>query len=58
MEDRAATFAADPPYEAFRLQLSLMMTGPRSQFEGDDDVPRMLTFPEHISTHRLHELSS
>ena len=27
----AATFAATPPYEAFRLQLSLMMTGPRSQ---------------------------
>ena len=37
-EDWAATFAATPPFEAFRLQLSLMMTGPRSQIEGDDDV--------------------
>ena len=27
VEDWAATFAATPPYEAFRLQLSLMMTG-------------------------------
>ena len=33
-----ATFAATPPCEAFELQLSLMMTGPRSQVEGDDDV--------------------
>ena len=38
MEDWAATFAATPPCEAFRLQLSLMMTGPRSEVEGDDDV--------------------
>ena len=30
VEDWAATFAATPPYEAFPLQLSLMMTGPRS----------------------------
>ena len=36
MEDWAATFAATPPHEAFKLQLSLMMTGPRSQVEGDD----------------------
>ena len=38
VEDWAATFAATPPCEAFRLQLSLMTTGPRSQVEGDDDV--------------------
>ena len=38
VEDWAATFAATPPYEAFRLQLSLMMTGPRSQVDGDDEV--------------------
>ena len=38
MEDWAATFAATPPYEAFRLQLSLMMTGPRSQVDGDDEM--------------------
>ena len=38
VEDWAATFAATPPYEAFKLQLSFMMTGPRSQIEGDDDV--------------------
>ena len=31
MEECAATFAATPPYEACKLQLSLMMTGPRSQ---------------------------
>ena len=42
VEDWAATFAATPPYEAFRLQLSLMKTGPRSQVEGDDDVLRLL----------------
>ena len=30
VEDWAATFAATPPYEAFKLQLSLMMIGPRS----------------------------
>ena len=34
----AATFAATPSCEAFKLQLSLMMTGPRSQVERDDDV--------------------
>ena len=28
-------FAATPPYEAFRLQLSLLMTGPRSEIQGD-----------------------
>ena len=38
VEDWAATFAATPPCEAFKLQLSLMMTGARSQVEGDDDV--------------------
>ena len=38
VEDWAATFAATPPYEAFRLQLSLMMTGPRPKVEGDDDL--------------------
>ena len=32
------TFAASPSYEAFPLQLSLMMTGPRSQIERDDTV--------------------
>ena len=42
VEDFAATFATTSPYEAFRLQLSLMMTGPRSQVEGDDDVLMML----------------
>ena len=42
VEDWAATFAATPPYEAFKLQLSLMMTGPRSQVEGDDDVLTLL----------------
>ena len=42
VEDWAATFAATPPYEAFKLQLSLMMTGPRSQVEGDDDVLMLL----------------
>ena len=34
MEDWAATFAATSPHEAFKLQLSLMMTEPRSQVEG------------------------
>ena len=38
----AATFGATPPYEAFKLQLSLMMTGPRSLVEGDDDVLTLL----------------
>ena len=42
VEDWAATFAETPPYEAFKLQLSLMMTGPRSQVEGDDDVLKLL----------------
>ena len=41
VEDWAATFAATP-YEAFRLQLSLIMTGPRSQIEGDGDVLLLL----------------
>ena len=42
VEDWAATFAATPPYEAFKLQFSSMMTGPRSQVEGDDDVLMLL----------------
>ena len=42
VEDWTATFAATPSYEAFKLQLSLMMTGPRSQVEGDDDVLMLL----------------
>ena len=42
VEDWAATFAATPPYETFELQLSLVMTGPRSQVEGDDDVLMLL----------------
>ena len=49
VEDCAATFAATPPYEAFKLQLSLM-TGPRSQVEGDDDVLMLLD----ISRAHLH----
>ena len=48
MEDWAATFAATPPYEAFKLQLR--MTGPRSQAEGDDDVLVLLD----SSTAHLH----
>ena len=42
MEDWAATFAATFPYETFLLQLRLMMTGPRSQVEGDDEVWMLL----------------
>ena len=38
VEDRTSTFAANSLYEALRMQLSLMMTGPKSQVEGDDDV--------------------
>ena len=38
VEDWAATFAATRPYEPCKLQPSLMMTGLRSQVEGDDDV--------------------
>ena len=50
VEDWTATFAATPPYEAFKLQLSLMMTGPSSQIEGDDDVLMLLI----ISRAHLH----
>ena len=50
VEDWAATFAATPPYKAFKLQLSLMMTGPRIQIEGDDDVLMLLD----ISRAHLH----
>ena len=46
----AEDWAATPPYEAFRLQLSLMMTGPRSQVDGDDEV---LTLVD-ISRAHLH----
>ena len=49
-EDWAATCAATPPYEAFRLQLSLMMTGPRSQVDGDVEVLMLLD----ISRAHLH----
>ena len=42
VEDWAAAFAATLPYEAFCLQLSMMMTGPRSQIDGDDDVLMLL----------------
>ena len=42
VEDLATTFAATPPYEAFKLHLSLMMIVPRSQVEGDDDVLMLL----------------
>ena len=49
VEDWAATFAATPPHEAFKLQLSLMMTGPRSQIERDDDVLMLLDiFRAHL----------
>ena len=50
VEDWAATFAARTPYEAFKLQLRLMMTGPRSQVEGDDDALMLLD----ISRAHLH----
>ena len=58
VEDWAATFSSTPPYEAFKMQLSLMMTGPRPQVQGDDDVLMLLDFPDDISSHCLHELSS
>ena len=54
VEDWAATLAATPPYEAFKLQSSLMMTGPRSQIEGDDDVLMLLG----ISRAHLHSWPS
>ena len=50
VEDWAATFAATPPFEAFKLQLSSMMTVPRSQVEGDGDVLMLLD----ISRAHLH----
>ncbi len=50
VEDWTAMFAATRPCEAFRLQLSLMMTGPMSQVEGDDDVLMLLD----ISRAHLH----
>ena len=50
VEDWAATFAATFPYEASRLQLSLMMTGPRLQVDGDDQVLMLLD----ISRAHLH----
>ena len=45
-EDWAATFAAAPPYEAFRLQLGLLMTGPRSEVEGNDEVLMLRDIPK------------
>ena len=50
VEDWASTFATTLPYEAFKLQLRLMLTGPRSQVEGDDDVLMLLD----ISRAHLH----
>ena len=49
VEDWAATFAA-------RLQLSLMMTGPRSQVEGDDGV--LMLFGHFPSTSPLTACTS
>ena len=57
VEDWAATFAATPPYEVFKLQLSLMMTGPRSQAEGDDDVLMLLDI-SRAPIHRMQGLPS
>ena len=54
VEDWAATFGATPPYEAFKLQLGLRMTGPRSQVEGDDNVPMLLDIS---SAHLLSPLA-
>ena len=44
VEDWAGTFSSTPPYEAFNMQLSLMMTMPRSQVQEDDDVLMLLDF--------------
>ncbi|CAK0837947.1 unnamed protein product, partial [Prorocentrum cordatum] len=49
-DDWAATFAATPPYEAFRLQLSLLMTGPRPENLNDEEVLMLLD----ISRAHLH----
>ena len=49
-EDWAAMFAATPLYGASRLQLSLPMTGPRCEVEGDDEVLMLLD----ISRAHLH----
>ena len=38
VEDWPGTFAATPFHEAFRLQLCLLMTGPGSEVQGDDEV--------------------
>ena len=38
LEDWAATFAAALPYEAVRLQLGLLTSGPRAEAEGNDEV--------------------
>ena len=43
-------WGSDVRCEAFELQLTLMMTGPRSQIEGDDDVLMLLD----ISRAHLH----
>ena len=37
-QDWAQVFAATPPYEAFRLQLSLAMTGPRAATPKNENV--------------------
>ena len=50
VEDWAATSAATPPYEAFPLQLRLVVTGPSSDVEGDDDVLVLLD----VSRAHLH----
>ena len=49
-EDWAATFAATPRTRRSGLQLSLMMTGRRSQVDGDDEVLMLLD----ISRAHLH----
>ena len=50
VEDWSSVFAATPPYEAFRLQLSAAMTGPKADNPDDDLV---LTFFD-ISRAHLH----
>ena len=50
IDDWAATFAATPPYEAFRLQLSLLMTGARPENASDEVVMMLLD----ISRAHLH----
>ena len=54
VEDRTSTFAANSLYEALRMQLSLMMTGPRSEVERDDDVLMPLDFPDSPLARVVH----